>query len=62
MTGSATPSFVCPRSWLGMVTHQESPNRPDEPRPAKAGRPAAGEEVAGQAARSNSTVEMSTVG
>jgi hypothetical protein len=57
MTFSATPSFICPRSWLGMVTHQDSVNRPGGPRPADAGRHPSREEAAAQAARSNSTVE-----
>jgi hypothetical protein len=62
MTYSATPSFICPRSWLGMVTQQDSHGWPDAPRPQPAASRPAREESAPQAARSSSTVEMSTVG
>jgi hypothetical protein len=60
MTFSATPSFICPRSWLGMVTHQDSVNRPGGPRPADAGGHPSREEAAPQAARSNSAAESNS--
>jgi hypothetical protein len=61
MTYSAIPSFICPRSWLGMVTQQESPRWPDGPRPRPAASRPARAESAPQAARSSSTVEIPAV-
>jgi hypothetical protein len=62
MLCSATPSFVCPRSWLGIVPRQEDLNRPGGPRPAGADQDPPSNGAAPQAARSNSIVEMSAVG
>lgn len=38
MTCLSTPSFICPRSWLGMAAHHAAPSWADVPRSASSWR------------------------